>query len=290
MSHAFMMFYPGDYLRDTGHLSTEEHGAYLLLLCHAWTQNGVLPLDDDLLRRITRLPSKSWAKARSVIMAFFTLQDDGYHQKRMDKELAKARAMVAKRREAVERTQQWRAANPPQKPNGHGPPDDPPVMHNVMHNDRITEAQQGHNVMAPPRPPLPEPQSEPVPKEERSLINKNSFLQGTRARPERLPDGLEALLTAAGVTLPEPEPLADPERVVALVRGTKRALEMRIPYGEVRAVEAQLDALKAQPAAVGSEASMGLLWQPPDPVRTPAQQFAELTGCSLAEAEAKFAA
>lgn len=281
MSHAFMMFYPGDYLRDTGHLSTEEHGAYLLLLCHAWTQNGVLPVDDELLRRITRMAPKAWAKARAIVMAFFTLQDDGYHQKRMDRELAKARAMVAKRREAVERTQQWRASNPPPKPNGHGPPKDPPVMH----NERITGAQQGHNVMPHPQP-LPEPQSEPVPKEERVFNKKTSFLQGTRASPERRDDALEAVLSEAGVASPS----VDPERVVALVRGTKRALEMRIPYGEVRSVEAQIDALKAQPAVVGSEASMGLVWQPHEPVRTPAQQYAELTGCSLAEAEAKFAA
>lgn len=128
-------------------------------------------------------------------------------------------------------------------------------------------------------------QVQPEKKEESKFINKNSFFQGTPARSERRDDALEAVLSEAGVASPS----VDPERVVALVRGTKRALEMRIPYGEVRSVEAQIDALKAQPAAVGSEASMGLLWQPHEPVRTPAQQYAELTGCSLAEAEARFA-
>ena len=62
---------------------------------------------------------------------------------------------------------------------------------------------------------------------------------------------------------------------------------MRVPYGEVRSVEAQIAALEQQPAAVGAEMTMGLRWQPAAPVRTPAEQLAALLGISLAEAEAR---
>lgn len=296
MSHAFMMFYPGDYLRDTGHLSTEEHGAYMLLLWQAWTQNGVLPANDELLRRITRLAPKAWTKSRAIILAFFTLKDDGYHQKRMDKELAKARAMVAKRREAVERTQQWRAANPPQKPNGQGPPDDPPVMH----NERITDAQQGHNrgitLSLPPDPPLPQSQLYPVLEERKEVINKPSFSSTMRARPEPPGDALSALMADAGIEKPEridrsnDEPASSDPVILATIRKATKACTMRVPYGEVRSVEAQLAALEPQPAAVGAEMTMGLRWQPAAPQRSPAEQLAALLSISLAEAEARIPA
>lgn len=183
MSHAFMTFYVGDYLRDTGHLSTEEHGAYLLLLLHAWTKNGVLPPDDELLRRITRLAPKAWIKARTEVMKFFHLQDDGYHQKRMDKELDKARAMVAKRQEAVQRTQHWRAANHPPKPNGQHPSDD----RHVMHNERITDAQREHTVTPPLSVPQPQPQPYPEPERDLSLSSLYSRARSGNEIPWRSP-------------------------------------------------------------------------------------------------------
>jgi uncharacterized protein YdaU (DUF1376 family) len=52
---AWMPWYVGDYLRDTAHLDTHEHGAYLLLLAHAWQHDGAIPLDHERLRKITKL-------------------------------------------------------------------------------------------------------------------------------------------------------------------------------------------------------------------------------------------
>jgi uncharacterized protein YdaU (DUF1376 family) len=44
-SDTWMPFYVGDYLSATGRLTTEQHGAYLLILLDYW-KNGPPPNDD----------------------------------------------------------------------------------------------------------------------------------------------------------------------------------------------------------------------------------------------------
>ena len=66
----WMPVYIGDYLADTMHLSTEQHGAYLLLLFHLWRRDA-LPDDDKELAKISGLSRQSWNKVRPVLAAFF---------------------------------------------------------------------------------------------------------------------------------------------------------------------------------------------------------------------------
>jgi len=88
-----MPLYVGDYLGDTGHLSTAQHGAYLLLMMHYWRQGG-LPEDDKQLAAITKLPLRIWLDSRDIIQAFFY---DGWRHKRIDEELAKMQAKTDRR-------------------------------------------------------------------------------------------------------------------------------------------------------------------------------------------------
>lgn len=90
---AWMPFYISDYLADTGHLSTVEHGAYVLLIMHYW-QNGGLPSDDAKLARIVRLPTKAWAEIRDTIADLF---GPDWHHKRIEGELATAYETMNKR-------------------------------------------------------------------------------------------------------------------------------------------------------------------------------------------------
>jgi len=88
-----MPLYVGDYLGDTGHLSTAQHGAYLLLMMHYWRQ-GSLPEDDKQLAAITKLPLRLWLDSKETIQMFF---HDGWRHKRIDEELAKMERATAKR-------------------------------------------------------------------------------------------------------------------------------------------------------------------------------------------------
>jgi uncharacterized protein YdaU (DUF1376 family) len=76
----------GDYFRATRHLSTIQHGAYLLLIGHYW-EHGGLPDDETVLRRITGLDDpKMWRRHKPVLQAFF---HHGWRHTRLDKELAR---------------------------------------------------------------------------------------------------------------------------------------------------------------------------------------------------------
>jgi uncharacterized protein YdaU (DUF1376 family) len=88
-----MPLYVGDYLGDTGHLSTTQHGAYLLLMMHYWRQ-GSLPEDDKQLAAITKLPLRIWLDSKETIQMFF---HSGWQHKRIDEELAKMERATAKR-------------------------------------------------------------------------------------------------------------------------------------------------------------------------------------------------
>lgn len=80
----------GDYLADTSHLDTTQHGAYLLLLMHYW-RKGPLPNDAEQLANICRLSAEAWAINSRTILPFFKIEEDGMlHQKRQDAEREKA--------------------------------------------------------------------------------------------------------------------------------------------------------------------------------------------------------
>jgi len=93
MNRPWMSLYVGDYLGDTGHLTTTQHGAYLLLMMHYW-RKGELPGDDRQLCKIAKLPLKTWNEYRATLLDFF---HDGWKHKRIDAELERMMRVSAKR-------------------------------------------------------------------------------------------------------------------------------------------------------------------------------------------------
>ena len=97
-SPPWMPLYVGDYLADTSHLTTTQHGAYLLLIMHYWRTGG-LPKDDGSLARICRMTLEEWQthSNRIAVASFFTCD---WHHHRIDLELSKAIEIASARTEA----------------------------------------------------------------------------------------------------------------------------------------------------------------------------------------------
>lgn len=119
------------YLADTTHLTTEQHGAYCLLLFKMWRQPECdLPDDHKLLARLAGIQSAKWPGVWSVLKDFFLIGDNGrWTQKRLTKEREyvnkrsgeeyREQRRVAGRASAAKREAQRKSNGPlNEKPNG----------------------------------------------------------------------------------------------------------------------------------------------------------------------------
>jgi prepilin-type processing-associated H-X9-DG protein len=93
MKNPWMPLYVGDYLAATQHLTTEQHGAYLLLIMHYWA-NGGLPTDPTQLMAIAKMQPSKWHSNQMAIASFF---DGHWRHARIDQELAKTKSISEKR-------------------------------------------------------------------------------------------------------------------------------------------------------------------------------------------------
>lgn len=67
-------------------MSTEEHGAYLLLLMAMWRRNGTVPNDDKDLARIVGLAPRKWLQIKARLLPFLNDDNGVLSQKRLQKE------------------------------------------------------------------------------------------------------------------------------------------------------------------------------------------------------------
>jgi len=82
-----MPFWTDAYLGDTMHLTTIEHGAYMLLLITAWrSKDGKLPDNDVLLARYCRLTLDKWKKIKPIIQPYFSVENGKWIQGRLQDE------------------------------------------------------------------------------------------------------------------------------------------------------------------------------------------------------------
>ena len=96
----YMQFYPTDYLSDTQHLTTIEHGAYFLLILNYWQRGCALPDDDRRLAGITKMTIEQWLNARSTVVEFFCVSDGKWTHTRIESDIAKAKSTRKQQSEA----------------------------------------------------------------------------------------------------------------------------------------------------------------------------------------------
>lgn len=78
----------GDYIRDAGHLSMLEDGAYRRLLDAYYVREEPLPAPIKDVCRVARALSKAErAAVETVLREFFDLREDGWHHSRCDREI-----------------------------------------------------------------------------------------------------------------------------------------------------------------------------------------------------------
>ena len=118
----WMPLYIGDYLADTCRLTTEQHGAYLLLIMDYW-RNGSPPDDDVVLANITRTTGGNWKKIRSALIGFFVIKNGLWIHARIDREIREALESKGKAQEKASKAAEARwgkaaASNAPSNAQG----------------------------------------------------------------------------------------------------------------------------------------------------------------------------
>ena len=105
----WMPLYISDYLGDTMHLNTEQHGAYLLLIMAAWKAGGNLPNSPEVLQAISRLSPAKWKTNEPLLKVYFHITPEFWIHNRVVKELSKAQKNSEARRKsgAIGATKRW---------------------------------------------------------------------------------------------------------------------------------------------------------------------------------------
>jgi uncharacterized protein YdaU (DUF1376 family) len=136
-------FYMDAYLADTTHLTTEEHGAYLLLLFATWRSPDCSLKDDDtFLAQVAKVSLDRWNKRlKPVMLPFWQVKDGRWTQKKQQSVREKLGVIAEKRAKAARQgreakpvpDQEIAPANgqqpvlyPNQRPNQQHTPSDPP--------------------------------------------------------------------------------------------------------------------------------------------------------------------
>jgi len=195
--------YPGDYQRDTAHLSLAEHGAYAILLDHVYGSEQPLPIDLPAIYRLCRATTRAEREAvESVVRQFFPKDESGGRMNpRAREELLHAADAIEKMRTAGKEgaKRRWGKHREPYRepyPNPNGDPNGVSIDPPSSTSSSIAREEEGASAPPPPKAP-------PCPFEKiRDRYNSAASAIGM-PRCTKLPETLKRSIRARWATNPE---------------------------------------------------------------------------------------
>ncbi|ESX47655.1 hypothetical protein X762_18025 [Mesorhizobium sp. LSHC426A00] len=156
----------GDTLSETGDLSAEEFGAYILLLMRLW-ESGALPQEDARLSRIARLSTERWQEIQPSMCKLF---EDGWRHPRLEQERVRSEELYRLRSEAGKKGALVKAKNKSQG--------------NAQHEQRHQRGQQPRQDpgFQPDTKPSPQPGTKPSHQQNHAEGHKPGMRQGEGPR------------------------------------------------------------------------------------------------------------
>ena len=147
----YMQLYVADYLADTAHLTTEEHGAYLLLLFSYW-QTGK-PLRVDRLSTIARVPNDRWNSVGETLSEFFNVSATHWMHFRVETDLEAVNSKTSKASAAGKASAKARFLKKQQELNAKSTDVGTDVDDSLQRNGNHTDTDTDTDTEEPPPPP-----------------------------------------------------------------------------------------------------------------------------------------
>jgi uncharacterized protein YdaU (DUF1376 family) len=134
----YIQLYTADYLADTAHLTTIQHGAYLLLIFNYWQRGQPLNNANGRLASVVRMSNDEWAIHEQTLAEFFEVNGDEWVNHRIDEDLEAVKAKSTKASVAGKASGARRRAKAKRTPNVRSTNADRTVNHTEADTD--TEA------------------------------------------------------------------------------------------------------------------------------------------------------
>lgn len=142
----YMPLYIADYLADAAHLTTIEHGAYMLLIMNYWQRGKPLDNSNGRLANVARTSNEEWTKIEPVLREFFEIDGDQWTHKRIERELEHFRSKSDKAKAAGKASAQRRSngrSTDVQRTLNHTDTDTDTDKNTPVHSEQVAAREDG---------------------------------------------------------------------------------------------------------------------------------------------------